>query len=320
MGILFKVFLLFSAALVVYKASEFFILSLKKLSKDGLLGKFFLASIFAGVATSLPEIFVSLSSSFEGYPHLSIGNAIGSNIADISFVIPLAIFLSGREVKIDDESFSLRSALLVLAATVLPFMLVLDRVLSFYDGIFLIFMFFVYSIYVFKGKKERGIFSFLRRFKEALADSSFWKGLVGVVLSLAILVVGSDVIVKLSVDISHNLGLSVFVTGVVFVALATSLPELFVATVALAKGEAAVFFGDILGSLVTNANLVIGLSVLRRAVVFLDLTSYAVSVIALFIAMGLFYAFSFTKKKIERWEGAVLFAAYLIFLFLEHVF
>ncbi len=319
MSLAFKLFLLFSAGFVVYKASEIFVLSVKSLSRDGLLGKFFLASIFAGIATSLPEIFVAFSSSFEGYPTLSIGNALGSNIADLGLVVPLAILLTGTVAKVDKESFNLRSSLLVLAATVLPFMLVLDRVLSFYDGIFLLAMFFIYTFYVFEKKKEHGFFSFLGRLKKALFHPDFWKGILGVALSLVVLVFGSDAIVRLTLLIGEELGISPFLSGLVFVALATSLPELFVATSALAKGESAIFFGDILGSLVTNANLVIGLSALKRPVVFLDLSDYAVSTIVLFGIMALFYLFSLTKRKIEKWEAIVLFSVYLLFLFLERV-
>ena len=319
MSIMFKLFLLFATAFVVYKASEGLVYSLKQMTKDGLLGKFFMAAIFAGVATSLPEIFVAISSSFENVPSLSIGNALGSNIANLSFVVPLAIFLSGKVAKVNKENLSRKSALLILTSTVLPFMLVLDRVLSFFDGLFLAFMFFVYAVYLFGRKTEHGLFSFLRVIKKAFLQPHFWKGLFGVVLSLIVLVLGSDVIVRLSMSLAEDLGLSLFVAGLVFVALSTSLPELFVATAALAKEEEEIFFGDILGSLITNANLVIALSVLRRPVVFLDLSSYAVSVLILFLVLVLFYIFALTKRRIEKWEAAVLFSAYILFLILENI-
>jgi len=319
MSVMFKIFLLFTTAFFVYKASEVLIYSFKLLTKDGFLEKFFVAAIFAGIATSLPEIFVAISSSLENVPSLSIGNALGSNIADLAFVVPLAIFLSGNIARVNRENFSRKNALLLLTSTVLPFMLVLDRVLSFYDGLFLIFMFFVYAVYLFSKKDRHGLFSFLGRVRRMLSKPHFWKGIFGLFVSLVILIIGSEVIVKLALSLSSDLDLSVFVAGLVFVALSTSLPELFVATAALAKGEDEIFFGDILGSLVTNANLVIGLSVLRRPVVFLDLSSYAVSVVILFLVLALFYIFALTKRKIEKWEAAVLFASYLLFLILEKI-
>lgn len=319
MSITFKIFLLFSVGIVVYKASEVLISSIKSLSKDGLLGKFFLASLFAGIATSLPEVFVALSASYEGYPSLSIGNALGSNIVNLGFVVPLAIFLAGKGIDVKKESFNLRNILLVLSATVFPFMLVLDRVLSFYDGLFLIAMFFIYVFYIFEKKEGHGFLSILGRIKKTFLHPDFWKGMVGIIASLLILVLGSDIMVKLTLSIGEELNITPFLSGLVFVALATSLPELFVATSAIAKGESTIFFGDILGSLVTNANLVIALSTLAKPVVFLDLSDYAISTVFLFIIMALFYVFALTKRRIEKWEAVVLLACYVLFLILEKI-
>lgn len=312
-----NVVLLFLTSFVVYKAAAFFVQALVNLSKRTRLSKFFLAAFFVGIATSLPEIFIAVISTVAGYPVLAIGNALGSNIANLSLIIPLIVLIINKDLRIDLESFSFRHSLFVLTATVLPFSLILDRSLSLMDAFFLIIMFFLYSSYIFYYKNEKvGIFSFLEKIKDLFVEKHFWKDVFVLVFSVLTLILGSYVIVKLAGVLSDQVGLGYLEIGAVLVAVGTSLPEFFVGLSAFRKKEADIVFGEILGSLVTNANLVVGLSALRNQVVLVDLTSYTLMTMFLFFIMVLFYIFSLTQKRLKRSEAAVLLIVYALFVFL----
>ncbi|PIV09107.1 hypothetical protein COS31_00225 [Candidatus Roizmanbacteria bacterium CG02_land_8_20_14_3_00_36_15] len=96
MEILLAIFLVFFFCFILYKTSEVLINSLKSVADDSILSKFLLASIFGGVATSLPELFIGISSAIDKKPEIAIGNALGSNIVDLALVVPLVILISGR--------------------------------------------------------------------------------------------------------------------------------------------------------------------------------------------------------------------------------
>ncbi|GIW62753.1 MAG: sodium:calcium antiporter [Patescibacteria group bacterium] len=315
--VLLNLILLFVASFVVYKASGFFVQSLANLSKRTRISKIFLAAFFVGIATSLPETIVSIISTVEGYPALAIGNALGSNIANLSLIIPLIVLIVNKDLKVDLESFSFRHSLFVLTATVLPFALILDRSLSLMDAFFLIVMFFLYSSYIFYYKKNKvGVFSFLNKIKDLFVEQHFWKDIFVFLFSLFTLILGSYVIVRLAEVLSRQLSLGFLEVGALLVAVGTSLPEFFVGLSAFRKKESDIVFGEILGSLVTNANLVVGLSALRTQVVLIDLTSYTLMTMFLFFVMILFYIFSLTQRKLQRSEAVMLLVVYALFVFL----
>ena len=317
--VLINITLLFIISFVLYKAATFFVHSLQNLTKDRPISRFFLAAFFIGIATSLPEMFISVLSGFEGYPELAVGNALGSNITNLALVVPLIILFTQKSLKVDTESFSLRNALLILSATLLPFVLLLDRSLGFTDAVFLFFMFIIYSSYIFYHKHEKyGFFSLLEKIKEVFNHKDNWKDLVVIFFSLLTLILGSAAVVRVSVRLSHLLETELFVIGAVLVAVATSLPELLVGLAAARKKDSDIVFGEILGSLVTNANLVVGLAALKKPVVFIDLTSYTFSTLFLFFTFVLFYIFSLTQKKITKLEAGILLSVYMLFVFIEY--
>lgn len=264
MDILVGIISVFLLSFTVYKASEVFVHSLKSLAKDGFLGKFLLASIFGGIATSIPEVFIGIT------------------------------------------SFA-------------PFLLAVDGVISRVDGLFLLGMFFIYTFYIFQ-KRPSGVFSlfsFLRKVYHQLHKKDTKNSLLALVFSILILLLASDFLVKTALFLSLRLNIRVFLLSMFLIAVGTSLPEFFVALQALRKNDVSILFGDIFGSLVTNANLVVGIAGVVSPIVFANLYFYTLSIIVLFLSFILFAIFSFTKSKIEHWEALVLLFLYIIFFIFE---
>ncbi|MBR2201789.1 MAG: sodium:calcium antiporter, partial [Bacteroidales bacterium] len=139
---------------------------------------------------------------------------------------------------------------------------------------------------------------------ESAKEMPLWKSLLFIVLGIAGLVYGSDLFVDNAKKIAMDLGVSEAVVGLTVVACGTSLPELATSIVAARKGQSALAIGNVLGSNVFNIFMIIGITGLISPMHGLEITNLDLGML-----LGSIFAlwlFSYTKYKIERWEGAVL--------------
>ena len=265
--------------------------------------------------TSAPELFVSLVSALKGTPDLAVGNVVGSNIMNTlvivgvtAMVAPIAI---SRQTVIKDMPFT-------VVASVLLMVLALDRFQSFslwgnvigrLDGILLLLGFAAFMYYTFSIARKDDA-------KETTEDErkriNVWLCLLLMVAGLALLVGGSELFVRNASALAGALGVSESVIGLTIVAGGTSLPELATSIVAARKGQSAMAIGNVIGSNVFNILLILGLTATVcpmqiGGITMIDMSMMVVSVLLLWL-------FSFTKLKVERWEGAVLTALYLGYL------
>ncbi|MCR4329404.1 MAG: sodium:calcium antiporter [Candidatus Roizmanbacteria bacterium] len=304
---------------ILYKSSDYLVKAIHDLSGRTIFSVFFLASIFTGVATSIPELFVGIISAVEKNSEFGFGNAIGSNIANIALIMPIAILVSGMVLNIRKAHFSRQTILILLSASLFPFLLGADGIISRFDGFFLLFLFFVYAVYIFN-KRPTGVYGFrnvLSRIVMSFEDKNILKATIIAVGSTILMICAAHFLLKSSLLLAQLLGIQPFLVALFIVAPGTSLPELFVAMVAIRRKEIDVLYGDIYGSLVANANLVVGLTALIRPIRISIFSHYSLSIAALIITFSLFFIFSFTKRRFEKWEAVVLLGIYILFFLAE---
>lgn len=304
-------------SIVLIRATDLLLVHLKALSRKTGLGGFFLTSLVLGLATSLPEFFVGITAALEGTPTISLGDIIGSNIADLSLVVGLAALLGGS-LTISGESNSEDLAHAFMAG-VIPLLLLLDKTLSRVDGLILISLYGFYHYYVLKDKrtgldKEEGLIAgILRRLRANHVERDFSLLFLGLVL----LVFSADMIVRFGRSLAFKLNLPIFLIGLFLVAIGTSLPELVFELKAVIKRESDMFMGNLLGSIVANSTLIIGLVAFIAPIRINALYEYITAVFFYVLIFSLFYLFVRTKNKLERWEGAVLLLVYVFFVIFE---
>lgn len=249
------------------------------------------------MGTSAPELFVSLMSAIRGTADLAVGNVVGSNIFNTFLIVGVAalvapMFISKTTVK-KDIPWALISAI-VLAV------LCWDSDISRIDALILfigLIIFLLYTLHMAKkGKAEVT--------EEEQKNYTPLKSIGLILLGLACLVGGSNLFVEGATNIAAALGVSEAVIGLTVVAGGTSLPELATSVVAARKGQSAIAIGNVIGSNVFNVLMIIGVTGLIQPMHGLEIT--AVDRTTMFIGMVLLWLFSFTKYKVERWEGAVL--------------
>ena len=310
MLILINLILLITFSFLLIKATQLLITSLKKISLTTGLGKFALASILISLATSLPELFVSITAAFSNEQNLALGNILGSNIADISLILGGVVLVGGKLSVRGD--YLKKDLLIVFLASTLPLILILDKQLSRLDGLLLLLIFWLYNYSVYRQSAARKNF-----LSEGESRKSIKKELFTIFAAAGMLLISAEIIVKSAVGIALWFNLPIFLAGLFFVAIGTSLPELVFEMSAIKHKEMAMVFGDSLGSLVANATLILGLTVLINPITIVSHQELFLATLIFVVAFSLFWFFSRTKKKLERWEGLVLLLVYVVFAFLE---
>jgi len=212
-----------------------------------------------GFATSLPEVIVSATAALAGAPNLAIGNALGSNVANVGLVIGLTALIH----PLASGSSTLRKELpVMLAVSVLPAVLFPDGALSRLDGWLLLGGLVAFLAWIVQlGSSSRGVDPIEAQYAAELpADVKPAAATFAVLLGLLTLLAGANALVWGSESVARALGISDLVLGVTIVAIGTSLPELAVSIVSARKGEHGLALGNVIGSNAFNLLAVIGVA------------------------------------------------------------
>jgi cation:H+ antiporter len=265
------------------------------------------------MGTSMPEFFVSLTSAIHGTPDLAVGNVVGSNIFNALFIVGVAAMVAPITILKDtvrkDTPFALIASTLLL-------LMCLDREINRLDALVMSVLFIFFMIVTIRGT-HNGQPSGDEQAPAAgqKAGKSSLRAALLMGAGLLCLVLGSNVFVDNASAIAHSLGVSDAVIGLTIVACGTSLPELATSVVAARQGNSGIAIGNVLGSNVFNILMILGLTGLITPMTIQGITTTDLAVMV--VSMMLLWLFSFTKYRVERWEGAVLvlaFAAYLTHL------
>ncbi|MBU2577466.1 sodium:calcium antiporter [Patescibacteria group bacterium] len=311
---------LFSYLLI--KATDILLVNIKALVEGTKIGKFAITGLFLAFATSLPELFVGITSALKQTPSLSLGNIVGANIANISFVIGGAALISGT-VNVYG-GFLAKDVFYAFIAGVAPFLLLYDKTLSRIDGVILILIYGFYQTSVLRGhshvdpgpNQENFIHRIIRRIN-SLNNYSTKRELGWIFLGVAMLLLSSDIIVRLSIKMAVLLNVPILVIGLILISLGTTLPEFVFGIKAVKNRQAEMMFGNLLGSIVANSTLIIGIVALISPIEILAFNEYLLATLVFIILFAAFYFFIRSKRKLERWEGAVLVLIYLAFVLAE---
>lgn len=313
--------LIIVACLILFKATDILIVNLKGLSESTRLGRFAITSFLLALGTSLPEFFVSVTSALEGKPNFALGNVIGSNIADLSLVIGGAALVGGGiSVR---GAFLERDVFYAFLAGASPMLLLFDENLSRIDGLILLMLYGVYILWILTRRDQKLADAWVERkglirrvIKKFHHDGTRAK-LGWIFLGIALLLLSADILVQVATRLAMALNIPILLVGLFIVAIGTSLPELAFELKAVRKKEPKMVFGNLLGSIVANGTLVIGLVALISPFRIQAFDEYLVATFAFVLIFGAFYFFIRTKRRLESWEGAFLIGFYLAFLLVE---
>ena len=265
-------------------------------------------------ATSAPEILVSVVASLRGEPDLAVGNAIGSNIANIGLVLGAVAIFRPIELK----SATLRREMpALLAVSLLTVALFLDSVLNRIDGFVLLTALVIVIIWLVRlGLRSSASDPLQADFEaEIPKDMKTWVAGIWLVVGIATLLFGAELLVNGAIEIARAIGVSEVVIGITLVALATSLPELAVSLVSAIRGEYGLAIGNIVGSNIFNLLAVVGVAAaIQPAVLPPTVLSLHIFVMVAFTLVLFAMTYEYDGRgAISRFEGCMLVMAYLAF-------
>ena len=261
--------------------------------------------------TSTPELVVSMKAAIIGNSSISLGNVVGSNIANIALILGVAALIRPLDVH---ANVIRREIPIMIGLSILLIILLLDGELSFIDGIIFVFGIITYNIInVVMARKE----------KNAEVDKEFKEGLktgLGVPISivmivggLGLMILGANLFVTSSISIAKVIGVSDAIIGLTIVAVGTSLPELITSVVAAYKNESDIAIGNVVGSNIFNILGILGITALV-----IPLSSEGISYVdfgVMLLTAIILLPLSKTGFRISRLEGGLLITGYLVYIY-----
>jgi len=299
-------------AILVWSADKF-IDGAASVARHFSLPPLLIGVVIIGFGTSAPEMAVSVLSAMEGSPGLALGNAYGSNIANIALILGLTAIISPVVV----QSGILRQELPVLTAvTALTVILLWDLSVSRADALVLLLVFAVLMAWsIRQGMKTPTTDPLAAETEESLEpDMPIQKAYLWLAIGLVLLIASSRLLVWGAVSIAQSFGVSELVIGLTVVAVGTSLPELASCIAAARKNEHDLAMGNILGSNLFNTLAVVGLAgvihpmTLSIEILHRDLLVMSVLTLVIFLLGRQHHG---KPGIIHRWEGGLLVAAFV---------
>jgi cation:H+ antiporter len=277
--------------------------------------EFVVAFFIIAIAASIPNLFVGITSAIYKIPQLSFGDIVGGNLIDLTVAVALAaLFAKGLPA---ESKMVQTSAVFTMFIAILPLLLILDGKLGRGDGIILIFTFFFYIFWLFS-KKERFTkiydnekIPIVKEFK------IFIKDLGRVILGLIFLLVAAEGIVRSASFFSQSLNLPLALIGILIVGLGNAIPETYFAIMAARRAQNWMILGDLMGSVIVAATLVLGIVALICPIEIIDFSPFAIARFFLIIAAIFFFFFVRTERKITSKEALFLLSIYIVFILVE---
>ncbi len=296
--------------IIIIKGSDMLVDGSVNLAKFLKIPTLVIGLTIVAIATGVPEIAISISSSLKGSNGLLLGNLLGSNIFNILFILGLIAIIKPlyikKEIILKNYAFALLSCLVLFIISYdIYFGDSLVNLITRTEGILLLCFagIFLYSTVLGATldkniKVEKGKFSF--------------KDILYIVVGIALIGLSAEVIVNSAVNISKWLGIGEDLIGLTIIAVGTNLPELVTSIVAVRKGEVDIAIGNLVGTNIYNIFLILGLAATINPI---TISSNAfIDIIVLAITSFIVYIFIQHKKDINRKEGIIMILLYIIYI------
>lgn len=264
--------------------------------------------------TSAPELVVSVGGALRGHEDIALGNVVGSNIFNVGVILGLAALIAPIEVKL---GLLRLHAPLMVGVSVLGAVVAGLEVMPRWAGVILVMLLVVYTVLGIRAAKTQTAVEIIKEYDTGISSKvrSVSVELFLILVGLAFLVLGSNLLVNSTTTIARSLGLSEAAIGLTIVAAGTSMPELATSLVAAIRGQSDIALGNIIGSNIFNILGTLGVASTLR-----PLSAPGISNTDLWVMVGFSIAvlpLLWTGRRLQRWEGMMLLAGYAAYLWLR---
>ena len=311
-SIIIQVVLLIVGFVFLIKGSDFFVDGASSIASILKVPTIIVGLTIVAFGTSAPEAAVSITSSLTGSNAMAVSNVIGSNLFNMLMVIGIAALfgdlLMEKKVLNRDLPF-----LVIITIIFVAFVFIGGNITSI-EGILLLIILIGYIIYLIHDARKTGAMNLVEKPKFSLP-----KSILLIVVGLAGIIIGGDLVVDSASAIAIAVGMSETLVGLTIVAIGTSLPELVTSLTALRKGENDLVIGNVIGSNIFNILFVLGASSAISAMTISQ--NMLIDIVFMIIITIIFFIFGKTQDKYDKKEGIVLivlFIGYMAFAILRN--
>lgn len=303
---MFLILFLLAGFIFLIKGADLLVEGSSSLAKRIGVSDLIIGLTIVAFGTSAPELIVNIVSALNGSTEIAIGNILGSNIVNTLLILGITSLIYPIVVQ---KNTTLKEIPFSLLAIAILGLLVLDSVLTKYDGLILLSFFIMFIFYIItEAKKGNGLENFTELHSILKSSLFILFGLVGLVL-------GGKLVVDNAITLAKMFNISESVIGLTIVAIGTSLPELLTSFVAAIKGKSDIAIGNVVGSNIFNIFWILGVTSFISNIPFSD--ESLIDVIVVIVATILLFIFMFIgdKHKINRWQGLIFLIFYFAYLF-----
>lgn len=316
-----KILLIIIGFVLLIKGADLLVKAAISIAKRFGVSEMLIGLTILAVGTSLPEIFITITSVLDGHFDLIIGNSIGSCICNFLFVIGITSLV--RPVKFDKRIIKRHLPIGIFAMFILLFLgnnkaygepFVITKL----EGIYLLLwtiLYIIYSIYEERKLHNEKIDEEMIKSVEEKENYSIGTIIIYMILGVLGLKFGADFVVDGSINIATALGLSEKFIGMTVVAVGTALPEIITSIISVRKDETDLLLGNISGSNIINLCLLIGIGAVITPLTYS--TEFNKSIIFLIAVTIILQAIATINKKseLDKKRGFILIIIYFIYIF-----
>ncbi len=292
---------------ILYAGAEWFVKGSASLSAIFKITPLMIGMVVVSAGTSMPELLVRLMAAIRGNSDISIGNVVGSNIANIALGLGLTSIIFPTKIR---KNIVKREMIFMLIASIVFAIVSLNGTIGRLEGVFLLILMVSFVTYSYKTAKKEHIAESLEVIVE---DKNLTHSLLWLTLGLTSLLLGSHILISAGIKIALWFGISELIIGISLVAVGTSVPEIATSIVAAYKKEFDISVGNIVGSNIFNILFIIGIvAAIKPLHVSPEVITIHLPVMLMF-AIGLL---PIMKKNliINRIDGLLLLASYSIYI------
>jgi len=300
---------------LLIKGADYLVDGASNIAKKFHIPEIIIGLTIISIGTSMPELFVSITSAIDGFPDMAMGNVIGSNIVNMFFILGLSAIV--KSIPFKRETRLIEIPLCFIISIIFFIICFMGQDVSRLDAGILVALFVAFIIYTIIMAKKGEEFDKEDNTEEVKEEEinkgkySTLKDICFIILGVAALKFGGDFVVDNAVKVATILGLSEKIISVTILAIGTSLPELVTSVSAAAKGKSDIAVGNILGSNIFNMLLIIGTSAAIKPIVYnMSYNKDLIILLAGTLVLALFPLIP-PKNEMSRMNGVIYVLMYL---------
>ncbi len=314
---LINILLIILFSILLALTTDFLLKAVNQIAQETGLNDFSIANSLLAFGTSLPELTIAIQSALYHRSSLSLGNVLGSNIANLSIVIGGGALIGGS-MKICKRVLN-RNVYYTLLVAAAPLILIIDGQLDIFDGIILGLIFLIWKLVSLTGEKNYPETKLEAEKKIKLDFKKLFLPILQLFLCLGGILLLSNLLVNQGIIIAETFKIPPIIIGIFLTGLGSSLPELAISIKSAQEKTAEIAMGNVLGSVAFNSSLAIAINAIFDPFSLNQPRIFFTTTMFFLIIFFLFYFFVRTKETLERWEGAVLLSSYLLLVIIEIV-